>query len=457
MMAPSPTSQISVHLLGQKGLDRNHLTETARWFERYPGPIVVKVEPRPVEMALDNEAVLEWDTAFTALDTIRNEQQVASESFIALLTHSPNELNWYAAQDERNMRNGFGHVADFSWATSAPRSVISAHYIIKGIYNALLTEAGLDWKDYWHDEPRGCLFDFCALKTDLNFKLRTADICGDCMEVFRQIGIPDALLIQTVEIMEGCRPLALNTRQYRQVEDRHARWPFPVAVTRHKVVQATNPLLKFLLLIDHFDSLIRYFYLVREVLEGRTPTVEERPALGWWVDQLAHSLKGQSNFRKVVSIAQQENVVSLRNETRGHGYMAAAPETYSEQAANLEQIISRIEEEMAPFFEQHRLVIPRRTEPRSGAYVAEGEELRGSHLLHPPFATNLRGDPLAAGLASINEVFVCDPQMSSFQQISPFIRSAVCPTCHHPRILITDGGARYIDVFMGHRVELPHT
>ena len=450
-----PPNGLNVLLLGQKGLDGKHLDETARWFERHPGPVVVRVEKRPVELPLDEDGVMSWDSTFRVLSELRRDHELGSDDFIILLVHSPNERNWFAAQDPENMRSGFGHVDDFSWATSAPASVISAHYILKGIFNALVTDAGLDWTDLWHEEPRGCLFDFCARKTDLNFKLRTADICGDCMEVFRDIGVPDGLLRQTVEIMEACRPHALNTRQYLQVDQQFGRWPFPVAVTRHKIVQATNPLLKFLLLLDHFDSLIRYFFLAREVIEGRTPKIEERPALGWWVDQLAHSLKGQGNFRQVVSIAQRENVVALRNERRGHGYMAADPQTYEHEAAALEEVIGRIEDELTPFFEQHRLLIPRRIEPRDGVYIAEGEELKGSHLLHPAFKASLPSDPLSAGLTSLNEVFVSDSKLQRFHRLSPYIRSTVCPTCHHPRILVTDGGSRYIDVFMGHRVDIP--
>lgn len=440
--------------MGEAGLDRSVLAETARWFERYPGPVSIQIHNRPVQLELSPQGRLAWGTLFSALKSLREEKELPTPDFLCLLTVSPNESNWYAAQDDENMRNGFGHVADFTWATSAPASVINSHYILKGVFNALIQDAGIRWQDCWHIDPRGCFFDFCAIKTELNFKLRTADICGDCMEIFRQIGIPDALLKQTVEIMEGCRPLALNTGQYRPATDSFARWPFPVAVTRHKAVQASNPLFRFLLLLDHFDSVIRYFYLVREVLEGRAPIVEERPALGWWVTRLAQSLRGEKQFREVLRIAERENVVALRNERKGHGYMAADPEAYAEEAANLERIISDIERELAPFFERHRLLIPRRTEPRNGVYIAEGEELRGSHLLHPPFEVRLASDPLGAGLSSINEVFVTDAAMQRFQRISPYIRSSVCPTCHHPRVLVTDGGNRYIDVFMGHRVDI---
>src|SRR5262249_59145376 len=127
------------------------------------------------------------------------------------------------------------------------------------VFNALLHEAQVLRDEVWHQKSRGCFFDFCAYKEDLSIKLRTADICGDCMQIFRSVGIPDALLKQTVAIMEASRKLAINTGQFLESEAEFSAWPFPVAITRHKVVQAVNPLLRFMLLLDHFDSLVRFF------------------------------------------------------------------------------------------------------------------------------------------------------------------------------------------------------
>jgi hypothetical protein len=442
-----------VHLVAQRGVPKAHLEEVALWFQRNPGPITVSPSSRPIELPIGEDGALRWADVFGSLSRLREDMQIPSGDFLYMLTGTPNELNWYAAEDEANMRNGFGHVADFSWATSAPGSVVSAHYITKAVFNALILEAGRDWRMMWHDHPRGCFFDFCNRKEDLNFKLRTADICGDCLQVFREIGLPDDLLHQTVQIMEACRPFALSTGPYRVGEASFSKWPFPVAITKHKVVQASNPLLKFMLLLDHFDSLIRYFYLTREILQQRVPQLEDRPSLGLWVEQLAKSLKGQSSFREVISIAQREQVVALRNETRGHGYMSADTSAYAPEASRLEAIIGEIETEMEPFLFTHRLVLFKKMQLANKVYEVSGEELVGSHLLHPKFKTVL-SNPVDAGLSSEGDVYVADMNLTRFQRISPYIQSAQCPTCHHPRILVTDGGNRFIDVYIGHRVNL---
>lgn len=199
---------------------------------------------------------------------------------------------------------------------------------------------------------------------------------------------------------------------------------------------------------------MRYFYLAHEVDAGRQPGAVDKPSLGWWVDQLASSLKGEEHFREVVRIADQEKVVRLRNERRGHGWMSANEESYREEGDKLEKALTRIEEELRPFFEKHRLVIPRHIQLTEGTWFVDGDNLVGSHILHPAFRLEVKDDPRSVGLTSLNDVFLTDNRMKQFRPMFPFIRSAVCPECRHPRVLITDGGRQFIDVFMGHRVEL---
>jgi hypothetical protein len=454
MSQPTTPTSYSMTLFCEQGLDRKYAEQTAAWFERFPGPVTVQVATPPVRVKPNAQGDLAWDEVFRALEKLREDNRIPLSTFVLLLTKTPNENNWYAAQDEKQMRNGFGHFGDFTWVTSAPISAIAAHYILKGIFNALLDDGKVAWKEMWHNEPRGCFFDFCGDKWDLSLKLRTADVCGDCMQVFQSVGIPDSLLKQTVAIMEASRRLAINTGQFLNDDTTFNTWPFPVAITRHKIVQALNPLLRFMLLLDHFDSLVRYFYLAHEVEAGRQPATVDKPSLGWWVDQLAHSLKGEKHFRDVVRIAEQEKVVRLRNERRGHGWMSANEESYREDCDKLEKALTRIEEELRPFFDKHRLVIPRHIRLTEGTWVVEGDSLVGSHILHPALRLEVNEDPRSLGLTNLNDVYLADNRMTQFRRISPFIQSAVCPECRHPRVLVTDGGRQFIDVFIGHRVEL---
>ena len=200
-----------VSMFLEEGLDLKDAEETADWFTQFPGPINVQVETSPVPTSPNYEGVLVWRDLFAILGQLRANGQFPPTTFVTLLTKTPNEQNWFAVPDPQEMRNGFVHYEDFSWITSAPSSAIAAHYTLKGIFNALLGDAQIPWQEVVHEDARGCLFDFCRDKRELGIKLKTADICGDCMKVFQSTGMPDSLIQQTTAIMEATRKLATNT------------------------------------------------------------------------------------------------------------------------------------------------------------------------------------------------------------------------------------------------------
>ena len=331
---------------------------------------------------------------------------------------------------------------------------VVAHYVLKTVLNGLVSEAGFDWRKLWHHEPRGCFFDFCADKKQLDLKLKTADICGDCTAVLRELAIPERILAQTVAIMEGQRRSALNTGQYLAAEERLAQWPFPVAVTRHRVAQARNPVLRFLMLFDHFDALVRYFFLANEVSQGRRPVLVERPTMGWWVEQLARVLPHGDPFREVVRIEAREHVVQLRNNTRGHAWMTEESALYAEDAQRLERALGQIESELAEFFSSTTLLRFRGVRLRAGNYLVEGDALKGSNLLHPPFSEAIEREPRAVGLADEGLVYLKDSK-GMYHRMSPYVVVNECPECRHERVLMSAGTADYTDTFIGHRVVLP--
>lgn len=455
MSEPSP---INVWLFREKGLPQSEAEQIHAAFERHRGPIKLRVERKPVELPKNGHVAdtLAWEDVFHTMAGLAEEHPLGKDDLVCLLTSSPNENNWYAVNDPDAPSRFFMHFVDCSWVTTAPQSLVSAYGIIHCVITTLLARAGIDIRNMVHDETRGCLLDFCANKAELSFGLRCADICGDCLEVFRAAGFPTPLFEQIAAILESVRRAAVNTSQFLPEQPAFLAWPYPIAITRHKVVQSNRPLLRFLLLLDHFDSMVRYFFLAREISEGRQPVLAEKPSLGWWVDQLAQSLNGAKQFKAVVAIAQQEKVVMLRNERRGHGWMATNEDAYSEEAAALEKTLTRIEDELRPFFERYQLVIPREIRIASGDFHISGDLLAGSHSLHPPFQITIPDNPRDRGLVDQHRVYLTDREFTKFHPMYPFLCHETCPECKHPRLLITDGGDQYIDAFMGHRVNIKH-
>ncbi len=56
-----------------------------------------------------------------------------------------------------------------------------------------------------HSEPIGCLNDFCGYKKDVIFKLRTGDVCMDCIERLMVMHTSTLKVEQILRLLEGMR------------------------------------------------------------------------------------------------------------------------------------------------------------------------------------------------------------------------------------------------------------
>jgi hypothetical protein len=66
-----------------------------------------------------------------------------------------------------------------------------------------LRALGACWTpDRWmHDETRGCLFDFCAVRQEIERKLQAADLCPSCRATLGRAGVPVDRLQRLLEVV----------------------------------------------------------------------------------------------------------------------------------------------------------------------------------------------------------------------------------------------------------------
>jgi hypothetical protein len=232
------------------------------------------------------------------------------------------------------------------------------------VLHALMFRSLQEGIELSHDPPIGCITDFCTWKPDITYKLRTADICGDCLTILEERGVTTALIDQALGAFAGLRTQMLFSRNFRSVESPDSRLPFPVAITRRKLSTTTEPLRKFLLSIDHFDSLVRtsVIFVGAAVLRDdfadflAKKELLERPSLGAWVGALQSlSVRAETlgltalpndlsaRIRTVVTKAEQANIVHIRNERRGHGYIDCRDSSYQEEFTACSTIVKEIE------------------------------------------------------------------------------------------------------------------
>jgi hypothetical protein len=444
------------HLLRERAVPKVHLKEVHTCIHRNKGPVEVSLVNKPIGLPMNEDGEVLWAPTFEYLESWRADNNIDAEDFVYALTASPNEKNWYAVNDvEGNPRNGFGHVDDYEWVTSAPCYVLTVHYILKTLVNVILQESGKDYQEEGgHSKAIGCFGDFCADKRDLALKLKTGDICGDCLNLFQECKISDELIQQIIAVQEFVRSLAIASAPYLKKADGFPELPFPVAITKHKASHASNPLHELNTLIDHFDSLVRYSTIALSALKGKTLEVEEKPSLGWWVEELARTMQGDAQYKRAVTVAQEEKIVRIRNETRGHGWTSPSEHRYEPIVIQLHKAIAEMEDVLSSLFYDYKLVIPENTKPSGGHYVISGIKLSGSNMLHSRFEEEVDIDPVGQGFSDVGPIYLVGDQYRKFYNLSPLIVREICPECDNERILITDGSDVYIDTFAGHRTTL---
>jgi hypothetical protein len=123
-----------------------------------------------------------WSLLFKECATYRKSNRIKDTDFVFLLTNTANEMNWFASLDFKNPFNGFIHCDDWDYYIQCPEYFPIAYEIIALILQKNIFNNVSDIRTLAHNRPIGCVSDLCVNKTEITLKLRTADICEDCLE-----------------------------------------------------------------------------------------------------------------------------------------------------------------------------------------------------------------------------------------------------------------------------------
>lgn len=145
---------------------------------------------------------------------------------MVLLTRRPNALNWFSAFDKQ--QNVFIHTADWEKFIPGDPKYPVAYQVISNVLQFQMTGDLAQKEDCLHEVAIGCMNDFCQDKSQIALKLRTGDICGDCLEKLKAAEVPDRVVDAAMQGFDQLRKQML----FRQGFRRSSR-PGPVLVSRH--------------------------------------------------------------------------------------------------------------------------------------------------------------------------------------------------------------------------------
>ena len=401
-----------------------------------------------------------WDALFETIRNERTSREWPEDDVLVLITSRDNEFRWFSASNpsSQHERSIFIHGCQWEWVTPAPLTATLAAEIVTNLFLLGARAVNEASEDLGHSASRGCIADFCENKTEAAMRLRTADICGECLDRFEKRGASDRIIRQAVSILEDARRLSLGTTQYQPLRPLgHPDFPHPVALTRHKahVTRDQDHHLRYLL--NHLDCLIRYANFYHAAVSQRPiENMPDNPTLGWWVARLAH-MDGGPDLKDAHRLVEHHQLAHHRN-CEAHEY-GPPPGTRDDDGRIriLEDALSGLERLLMASWPNYLVSIDALA-LRDGAYVASGRLIKGSNTIFDPFELSIRpgSHPISVGIRNTPQLALYAEASGQFFDCSPYMRLAHCPTCAHERLLLHDGGARYLDPYLGHRVNLPH-
>lgn len=170
--------------------------------------------------------VASWDSLFNICRKYRKKNKLSSDERVVLLTELNNEHNWFSAADTNGENNFFVHSDQWEFFLDSEDRFPVAYLIATGILKKMVFNSYTSLNMAIHHSPKGCISDFCENKREIILKMRTADICSDCMQAINNKGINRDLLSQCFHIMEHIRTQLLFRERFEML-----KLPSRIAIT----------------------------------------------------------------------------------------------------------------------------------------------------------------------------------------------------------------------------------
>jgi hypothetical protein len=156
-----------------------------------------------------------WTDLFSEIQEYREESAIPDGQFVILLTPTANKKNWFALLDEKRPYNGFIHTDEWEHYMSCDTAIPIAFEVVALTLQKHIFTKYADVERLTHERAIGCVSDLCMKKTDIILKMRTADICPDCMSrVQSQLSMPE--IHHALSVLESLRIKMLYSQNFRQ-------------------------------------------------------------------------------------------------------------------------------------------------------------------------------------------------------------------------------------------------
>ena len=159
---------------------------------------------------IEDKSFNSFESLFEICDNFREKKKIEKTDVAILI--SPLSYSGYFSSFEHNSRNIFICTENWELFSNAEKPLLIAHQVIENILQCL---SGFEEKNA-HNPSIGCINDMCIDKSDITLKLRTADICPECIQLFLQGGLTNAMLFESMKFLESLRKDFLLQNSYHK-------------------------------------------------------------------------------------------------------------------------------------------------------------------------------------------------------------------------------------------------
>lgn len=199
---------------------------------------------------------LKWEDIFDRCKAFRKSNDISEFEFVILLTDKGNEFNWFAAPDPKGGRNGFVQTSGLGFYLPGFSRASIVYLIVTHLLRHIMFSDIREMSEGVHQTSVGCMNDFCGNKNELILKIRTADLCSDCVKRLEDKQVDPLLANQVFEIMEATRSEILFRDRYSLLKK-----PSRMSITGPNFKIQFPDLANIELKLDKIEKTIYLFFL----------------------------------------------------------------------------------------------------------------------------------------------------------------------------------------------------
>ena len=143
----------------------------------------------------------------------RKKYSIPEDYFLIFLATRMDEYNWFSFCFPQWDKNIFIGTSEWDLFVNMKQEEYPLAYeIVENLLQCLMFDSYKEYEKLLKHKTIGCINDLCETKTDIIFKLRTADICVDCMKIIEK-KVDQKITEQFIEIIETIRFQFLHSKK----------------------------------------------------------------------------------------------------------------------------------------------------------------------------------------------------------------------------------------------------